>query len=328
MPSSFSLRIDYRENRGGDIISRLKSIRDSNSIINSSKYDMKIENLTVGDFVIYCGSYVLIIERKTLEDLSASIIDRRIYKNHEKLMETARMDTGLTIRIMYLIEGRRPNPESTKKCGSIPETSLLAKLNHLMMEDGCHIEWTRSSAETADRIIELGKNMMSIKTNKPSADITGGIVSSETNNVDNLVTRSFEVSKRDVQISILACIHTVGYKTAKKLLESDTLVNILTGSADLSLANKRVRRAILEFSDPNIDTSLVEESMLSNIKGVSVNISRDILKSVPFSALITEADIDSVANIKRPNGRRIGPAIAKKVLNVFRDDCPDNSEDQ
>ncbi len=155
----FTLRCDYRENRGGCIINTLRSLRAAGSIVPADKYSLVDEVMTTGDYAIQANGHVILVERKTWEDLAASIKDKRIFRNHEKML--AARDLGM--RIVYLIEGRMPKPSTMDtRIQGIPMGNLVAKLDHFAMRDGVWVIHTANATETAERLLLLGKNLLTL----------------------------------------------------------------------------------------------------------------------------------------------------------------------
>lgn len=104
--------IDDRENK-------LKKIVQTNSII---KYT--IQRLLIGDIIINDS---IIIERKTLYDLSSSIKDKRIYNQETALLKSNK-------HICFIIEGNIE--EYIMKATQpfyhlLPSKSILTKIRHL-----------------------------------------------------------------------------------------------------------------------------------------------------------------------------------------------------
>ena len=98
------LLIDTREPK--EIINYLNSI-------NNNKYNIEITNLEIGDYIIYDENLeknVIIIERKSLNDLESSIKDGR-YKE-----QGFRLDANELVNhnIYYLIEGNIINYKNNK----------------------------------------------------------------------------------------------------------------------------------------------------------------------------------------------------------------------
>lgn len=119
----------------------------------------KVERINFGDYaVMYDDKILIIIERKTWKDLSASIKDGRKH-NIEKLKKI-RSDTGC--QIFYLIEGN-PIPKSTTKFARIPHKNLQAHLDHLILRDNVRVIYSKNQKGTVFRIFELVRNYLSIQ---------------------------------------------------------------------------------------------------------------------------------------------------------------------
>lgn len=124
------------------------------------KYDnVYVEHLIVGDFLIGFKKNekfipLVIIERKTWADLSASIKDGRVH-NVQKLL-SYREETGA--RIAYLIEGSVPK-NITAQIEGIPYKSLRAHLDHLLYRDGVIELHTTGPADSLRRLLEFGENI-------------------------------------------------------------------------------------------------------------------------------------------------------------------------
>lgn len=308
--SSFTLRADLREIRSG-IIAMIKDLRVNNIIVAADKYEFIEEVLTVGDYVIECGDHVLIIERKAIADLAASIIDRRIYENHPKLIEAANTDCGLKFRIMYIIEGKQFKPEMAPyKVAGLPVGNLRAKIDHIMMEDGCQIEWTDNETHTASRILELGKNMLTLHR-----ATRGG--NEEKVNVGAIVKKTFTKSVNDIQLEMLACISGIGPKTAQLLLDEYPFGRIISDT-DI-VFTKIPKKAEVELKELKIgNRSIVTRSMLEKIKGISTSLAADIITNYTIVALADPAlDVKKLANITRKNGRRLGDKLADRIAKHF-----------
>jgi ERCC4-type nuclease len=127
----------------------------------SHKYhiDYKIQRNEVGDYAIcYKGYILMIIERKTWEDLSASMRDGR--KNNVQKLIAVREKTGC--QIAYLIEGNA-TPPFDKKYGRLPVKNLRAHLDHLAIRDGIHMLYSKDLEYTANRLFELAYNYSTTK---------------------------------------------------------------------------------------------------------------------------------------------------------------------
>ena len=118
--------------------------------LNSAKGDIKfvVEQMDIGDILFRKdGETVLIIERKTVDDLKASICDGR---NREQKARLLGSGTPLN-RIMYVIEG-----DLTKtKISGIPTVTLLGSIINTQLRDDIKVYKTSSLSETAVYIIKL-----------------------------------------------------------------------------------------------------------------------------------------------------------------------------
>lgn len=302
----FSIRADLRETRSG-IVSALKKINES-----VGGFELIEEVLTVGDYVIEFGGYVLIIERKAIADLAASIVDRRIYDNHKKLLEAAGSNCGLRFRIMYLIEGKQfnPNDPPDQKVSGIKTSSLQAKLDHLMMLDGCCIEWTKSTSHTASRLIQLGKNMSSLRP------ITGGDGEQKTD-ISSIVKKVYVKSVKEVQKDMLMCIYTIGPKRADGMLGKVSFYDIMY-KADTGLWDPIVSDIIKDLRENKRPDIL--KNMLLKIIGVSDTVANTIILATDitlFSLSFTSGD--PISTLKKTNGRRIGSVVSNRIYEHLRD---------
>lgn len=303
----FTIRADLREARSG-IISTLKSMCSLGNIAKPNSFEIIDEVLTVGDYIIEYGQYVLIIERKSIADLSASIIDRRIYENHKKLLDAASTDCGIRFRIIYLIEGKKFKPtDNNKKVSGIFITNLQAKLDHLMMKDGCQIIWTENVKETSERLIELGKNMTTLKHVDVSTNVKGGECETKVD-IGSIVKKVYVKSIPETQKEMLMCISGVGPQSADTMMTNNSLPNILIGDeiADALLSTK----IITELQCLRLgERTSVFKNMLIKIKGVSEHIADIIIAETT----ILDFDAKTISNLKRYNGRRIGNVIASRI---------------
>jgi ERCC4-type nuclease len=317
---SFSLKIDYRENRGSDIISAISKLRENSAIVSPDCYDVVVESLTVGDFILYCGRYVYIIERKTLADLASSIADKRIYRNHDKLLIASAELTEMTARVMYLIEGDRNTPPN-KTFGNIAFSSLVAKLDHIALLDGCAIDWTN---DCASRLLELGKNMLSLlkksKNYVPVSEVSANdgvaVDGGATVAIDSAVKKSFTKPVEQVRLDMLCCVKSVGRKTAEKLLATNKLSDILAGNGNLDCVSEKIRDEI--FAVCAGDRPACTRAMLLEIKGVSTKIADLILLNTTMSALATNYTINDLAGLKNEGGRKVGKALAERIITTIR----------
>lgn len=124
------LIIDKRENL---VISKLED------------YNFKTEQLDLGDIIFKEeGEIILIIERKTIKDLKASIVDGRIKEQKARLL-------GSNTNIMYLIEGDLYK----ENIGKFPINTLIGSIINTELRDNIRVYRTFCINETIEFIKKL-----------------------------------------------------------------------------------------------------------------------------------------------------------------------------
>ena len=175
-----NLCIDYREHA---LLSRLQA-------------DTK--NLILGDITIEKdGQEVVIIERKTVADLAASICDGRYQEQSFRLLEST-LDPH---RIVYLIEG------SLDSVQSISKKALMSAMISLWFSKGFSVVQTASIDETVEFIQHLFE-----KTSKECE--TKDYVSTIK------IKKKDKLTPENVDILMLSQIPTISTVTAKALLQT------------------------------------------------------------------------------------------------------------
>lgn len=116
----------------------------------TKKTNFIVEQLQLGDVLFrQNGETLLIIERKTIEDLKASICDGRNREQKARLMGCIERS-----RILYLIEGSLDHKLNTKVSG-LPISTLIGSLINTQLRDGIKTYKTQSLKESANFLIKL-----------------------------------------------------------------------------------------------------------------------------------------------------------------------------
>jgi ERCC4-type nuclease len=125
--------------------------RDLIELLINNNTPHTVEMLDVGDILFRDGDEtILVIERKTVNDLKASICDGRGREQKARLM-----NCGLShSRIMYLIEGKLSMSLDTKVSG-VPVSTLVGSLINTQFRDGLKVYKTGTLIETANFIHRL-----------------------------------------------------------------------------------------------------------------------------------------------------------------------------
>ena len=123
------------------------------SIIN---HEIRSERLPIGDIVIYDQTQqndIVIFERKTLNDLAASIRDGRYKEQSFRLIESATATGFHTHNIVYIIEGDLARYD--ERHTQITKTALHSAMVSLMYYKGLSVIRTQNVGETADFILHF-----------------------------------------------------------------------------------------------------------------------------------------------------------------------------
>jgi len=142
------LLIDYREkNAVQPIIDQLPS----------SAYTLT--NLHLGDFQFVIGSGneqrpLMIIERKTINDLAASVKDGRYMEQKMRLLSKRQEEQDPNVKIAYILEGNYSfSPKFT--CANMNNKSLSGVIINSILRDNVIVWSTKSMLETNDLLINL-----------------------------------------------------------------------------------------------------------------------------------------------------------------------------
>ena len=185
-----TLVIDYREKA---LLSRLPA---------------ETKNLILGDVCIQKdGQDVIILERKTVADLSASIIDGRYQEQSFRLLESNLPPH----RIVYLIEGSLDREQSIQKKG------LISAMITLWFTKGFSVVQTASVDETVE--------YLQILLEKVSKESEGH------DYVSTLKTKKKDkLTPENIDIVLLSQIPSISTVTAKALLQVYPTIYALTSA--------------------------------------------------------------------------------------------------
>lgn len=135
-------------------------------------YKIELRTLNSGDYAVVYKDYIIIlIERKSWQDLAATVLDRSRKFNYEKMIsERAKFNCHL----FYLIEGKRP----TGQIHHVTVESLESHLDHLLFDHNIVSIYSESAEKTPERIFRLMKHYISAHTNpfKAIEEKTAGVM--------------------------------------------------------------------------------------------------------------------------------------------------------
>lgn len=265
------------------------------------------KRLETGDYAIYYGSVLIaIIERKTWDDLAASVTkaDGELEPRIDSQMRAMHALAQQGVRTFLIIEGRK-----LKLHHRIPSGHLETKLDHLMYRYRIPVIYTASTGDTVARVMALIDNCPD--------DIIVGRGTSATAEVK---IKRAEPTQLEIAIECVCQIPEVSISTATALLEHYTPRQLVAGvSADdvaeikYGAARSRIGAARAAKITNNARESLAR--VLGGISGVSENLAAQI-------AALPRLDMSSISDLKRGGGkaaksRRVGEAIASKIITML-----------
>ncbi len=128
--------------------------RELIDMLQDTQVDFKVELLDIGDILFRDGEQViLIIERKTVNDLKASICDGRAREQKARLMSCVDI-----ARILYVVEGNLSKPLDTPVSG-VDVSTLVGSLINTLFRDNIKVYKTVSLSETANFIKRLSDKL-------------------------------------------------------------------------------------------------------------------------------------------------------------------------
>lgn len=116
------------------------------------QFPITYENLEYADVNIYINNELfLVIERKTLADLAASIKDGRYKKQKQNLLSTLRRE-----QVLYLVEGSFDYSDtSSVLIGGITKKILLSSVINTLIRDNIKVLTTKDTSDTIRCIIGI-----------------------------------------------------------------------------------------------------------------------------------------------------------------------------
>lgn len=219
-----NLEIDYREHKILDLIKDIKDI------------DYKSINLNVGDFIIRNENNLVefIIERKSVTDVSASIIDGRWSQQRSRLLEFV----GDPSKIIYIIEGNK------KTVKNLPQKTINSAILNLMFKHRYHVIFTLDHQDTLDNILLLYKKVKEQEFEKAIQKGQDFSIKKADKINENIMVNMLSVIP-GVSISIAKKIHIV-YPTFKDLINADCVT-----LSEIQISDKRKLGKVLALKITN-----------------------------------------------------------------------------
>lgn len=286
--------------------------------------NLQIKQITTGDYVVVSpeNKILAVIERKSLEDYSASMKDGR--SDNKSKLTALRKQTGC--RIIYIIEGPEfPAPDDY--FSNIPYKFIESSIFHLMIREGVCVIRTKDSLHTAKTLANFMRSMDSLIAK--SEDITGAdeitpadSTSLSSEQITSLLTQKQEKSDHEVARAMWSQFPGISVESADEYMKHWSLADIICGRVPRSditkfkLASGRAigKKALASLTGIN---KLIEVRLLSNVPGISHSAAVDLTNNVPLSQLLTYSagslSIQKIGKLKR----NLGQARAEKILHFF-----------
>lgn len=234
------IKIDNRERNLIELVEK-KISTSKNEYNNNIK--INVEQLDLGDIIIYddnTNEELLIIERKTIHDLSSSIKDGRYSEQSFRLMNTNIHNHN----ILYLIEGNIDSFKITKNYNNIHHNTIYSSIVSLSFIKGFSVFKTNNLDETAHYILRIAyklsinnkplyykninQNIIQNNNNQKNENIEQNIEQNINNNETELKSEYCNVIKRNkksnitnenIGIIMLMQIPQVSYNSAKAIMD-------------------------------------------------------------------------------------------------------------
>ncbi len=192
--------IDFREK---DIL------KYCNEQLNGRNIEIKTDNLLLGDIQID----KLLIERKTINDLAASIVDGRYKEQSFRLLKA--LEEGY--KVFYFIEGNMD-----LYTGAISKNTLVSTI-YSLTHKGFQVLLTKNSKDTAFFVLQFAEKMKkeSQKDEKIKKDDGENDIKISYENTEGVVQtkKNKNITKDNISVFMLCQIPGISTTTAGILLE-------------------------------------------------------------------------------------------------------------
>lgn len=297
-------------------------------------YNIINRRLTVGDFaVVYQGSTLIIIERKTWSDLNASFLDQSRKFNYLKMIDERKRqfdENGITTRIFYLLEGKQSKT-------TVNPRTLMTHVNHLMFDHNIQILYSKGPEHSAEVIVNLTYDLCTSKGFDEIVKLITAKYGGDSENkkhddqdktgveINDNLTAPKEASSKATYYSMWHSIQGCTDSMILALEEQGVMFQfLLLGLYDLTklsdlrrksgamIPTKQVKKMI-----ENAKTIETHKKVLMCVSGVSLIRATTILDKFPMQALLYTTTVAEIADLTI-NDRRLGEALATRILVAIR----------
>jgi|TARA_B110000858_G_scaffold7844_2_gene8433 ERCC4-type nuclease len=198
------------------VIDNRENIKD---LVKETLPEVFFENLLVGDYEFRINSKpFIVIERKTISDYAASIVDSRGREQKKRLLANKSKTN-----IMYLIEGDITKDNSCFKYNKVNRHTIISSVINTMYRDGIQVFHTSNVMET----IFLLESILHKLTSQSDT-----FLESKSSYEDDLINtvkinKGSNMTPRIGFRMMLNCIPSVSNKVSKRLSEKYDSINML-----------------------------------------------------------------------------------------------------
>ncbi len=167
-----------------------------------------VENLAVGDYLIGIGDE-LVIERKTWNDLKASIVDTR-YKEQKKRLNDSNLNVIFLLEDPRFCDTRVLTDEDVRVCGAFMS---------LMLSRRWHVLCTRNAHESVEMLIAIENKMQEWKHKQ---ELLGAVQmeQSEITHSRALLFKKNYKTPEDAALAALTCVRGISVKKARIITQA------------------------------------------------------------------------------------------------------------
>lgn len=265
-----------------------------------------VSRMTHGDYAVCCdGSILAVFERKSLEDLAASVKDGR-YDNKNGLVD---LRNRTACRLVYIIEGKPPK-DPLARVGGIPWGHLESALDHIAIRDCFSVVATRDTLDTARRLVRFTRSMQTL--------VNSGEIDTAPDGTSALLNEKREVSDVDIVRSMWCKFRGIAAPTADIFMERFTLWDVVHGGVNLQGLKMPDGRAVSKRvvdSLRAVDAKMAI-ALLECIPGVSRKTATELLKKKSLKTLLGYG-VNGIA-MTTIGDRKFGDIRAERIIKYFR----------
>lgn len=169
-------------------------------------FTIELSNLDLGDYIFQSDNEIIIIERKSINDLLSSVKDSRYSEQSERLLNS-------NCKIYYIIEGNIP------KNDSIERKIIYSCIFSLSYKKNFHVILLNNQQDTINYLKEFYQRFYEYSESSNNTN-------SNSSNLSN-ITKKNTINKKNINIIMLSQIPGVSYKTAEQILQDKTLFDFI-----------------------------------------------------------------------------------------------------